>query len=160
MQTLFIDGPLVPSFSDLIPLVQSRVAHSRMCDKGPPAGKDQMMEERIVSDAEEEDFAAMLEASLQARQLEKGEPVEGRIVAIGPEVALVDVGGKGEAVIDIDELKNPEGEIEVAVGEPIQAMVVSTTGGVTLSRRLAGASASDRLFEDAFHSGLPADGKV
>ncbi len=113
-----------------------------------------------MSDAEEEDFAAMFEASLQARQLVKGEPVEGRIVAIGPEVALVDVGGKGEAVIDIDELKNPEGEIEVAVGEPIQAMVVSTTGGVTLSRRLAGAAASDRQFEDAFHSGLPVEGKV
>jgi small subunit ribosomal protein S1 len=118
------------------------------------------MEERVVSDPEEEDFAAMFEASLQAKKLEKGEPVEGRIVAIGPEVALVDVGGKGEAVINVDELKNGEGEIEVAVGDRIQAMVVSTTGGVTLSRRLAGATASDQQFEDAFHSGLPVEGKV
>jgi small subunit ribosomal protein S1 len=113
-----------------------------------------------VSDPEEEDFAAMFEASLQANQLERGELVEGRIVAVGPEVALVDVGGKGEAVIDVAELKNTEGEIEVAVGDRIQAMVVSTTGGVTLSRRLAGAAASDRQFEDAFHSGLPVEGKV
>jgi small subunit ribosomal protein S1 len=113
-----------------------------------------------VSDPEEEDFAAMFEASLQARRLEKGETVEGRIVAIGPEVALVDVGGKGEAVIEIDELKNADGEIEVAVGDPIQAMVVSTSGGLKLSRRLAGAAATDRQFEDAFHSGLPVEGKV
>jgi len=113
-----------------------------------------------VSNPEEEDFAAMFEASLQATQLEKGEPVEGSIVAIGPEVALVDVGGKGEAVINVDELKNTEGEIDVAVGDRIQAMVVSTTGGVTLSRRLAGAAASDQQFEDAFHSGLPVEGKV
>jgi small subunit ribosomal protein S1 len=113
-----------------------------------------------VSEPEEEDFAAMFEASLQARQLGKGEPVEGIIVAIGPEVALVDVGGKGEAVINVDELKNPEGEIEVAVGDRIQAMVTSTVGGLTLSRRLAGSAASDRQFEDAFHSGLPVEGKV
>ena len=108
----------------------------------------------------EEDFAAMFEASLQARRLDKGEIVEGRIVAIGPEVALVDVGGKGEAVIAIDELKNADGEIEVALGDCVQAMVVSTSGGLTLSRRLAGAAASDRQFEDAFHSGLPVEGKV
>ncbi len=108
----------------------------------------------------EEDFATMFEASLQAKRLDKGELVEGRIVAIGPEVALVDVGGKGEAVIEISELKNADGEIEVAIGDRIQAMVVSTSGGLTLSRRLAGAAASDRQFEDAFHSGLPVEGKV
>ena len=116
--------------------------------------------ERAVSDPEEEDFAAMFEASLQAKRLEKGEIVEGKIVTIGPEVALVDVGGKGEAVIQIDELRNADGEVEVAIGDCIQAMVVSTAGGLTLSRRLAGATATDRQFEDAFHSGLPVEGKV
>jgi len=113
-----------------------------------------------VSEPEEEDFAAMLEASLQTKQLDKGEVIEGMIVSIGPEVALVDVGGKGEAVLDVEELKNPEGEIEVAVGDRIQAMVTSTVGGLKLSRRLAGAAASDQQFEDAFHSGLPVEGKV
>jgi small subunit ribosomal protein S1 len=129
-------------------------------NEGLTAGENRFIEERVVSDLEEEDFAAMFEASLQAKQLEKGELIEGGIVAIGPEVALVDVGGKGEAVIDVDELKNAEGVIEFAVGDRIQAMVVSTAGGVTLSRRLAGAAASDRQFEDAFHNGLPVEGKV
>ncbi len=108
----------------------------------------------------EEDFAAMFEASLQARRLDKGELVEGTIVAIGPEVALVDVGGKGEAVIAIDELKDADGQIEVALGDRVQGMVVSTAGGLILSRRLARAAASDRQLEDAFHSGLPVEGKV
>lgn len=112
-----------------------------------------------MSDSEE-DFAAMFEASLQARQLNKGDSVEGMIVAIGPEVALVDVGSKGEAVLDIDELKDSDGSIEVAIGDRIQAMVVSTSGGLKLSRRLAGAAASNQQFEDAFHSGLPVEGKV
>lgn len=113
-----------------------------------------------MSEPEEEDFAAMFEASLQARRIEKGEVIEGMIVTIGPEFALVDVGGKGEAVIQTDELRNADGEVEVTVGDRIQAMVVSTTGGLTLSRRLAGSTASDRQFEDAFHSGLPVEGKV
>jgi small subunit ribosomal protein S1 len=112
-----------------------------------------------VSD-QAEDFAAMFEASTQAKRLDQGELVEGTIVSIGPEVALVDVGRKGEAVMDIAELKNADGEIEVALGDRVQAMVVSTSGGLTLSRRLAGAAASDRQVEAAFQSGLPVEGKV
>ena len=107
-----------------------------------------------------EDFAALFEASVQAKHLEQGELVEGKIVAIGPEVALVDVGRKGEAVMDIAELKDADGKLEVKLGDIVQAMVVSTTGGLTLSRRLAGAAASDRQFEAAFEGGLPVEGKV
>jgi small subunit ribosomal protein S1 len=75
-------------------------------------------------------------------------------------VAFVDVGGKGEAVIEIAELKNAEGELDVAAGDRVQAMVVSTAGGLTLSRRLAGAAATDRQLEDAFRACLPVEGKV
>ena len=108
----------------------------------------------------EEDFAAMFEASIQPKRLDQGELVEGRIVSIGPEVALVDVGRKGEAVIGIAELKNADGEIEVALGDRIKAMVVSTAGVLTLSRRLTGAAANDQQFEVAFQNGLPVEGKV
>jgi small subunit ribosomal protein S1 len=108
----------------------------------------------------EEDFAAMFEASLQARRFERGETIEGTIVAIGPEVAFVNVGGKGEAEIEVDELKDADGRLEVAVGERIQAMVVSTDGGLTLSRKLARGAATDQQLEDAFRAGLPVDGKV
>lgn len=108
----------------------------------------------------DEDFAALFEASLRAKRLEKGQTVEGRIVAIGPEVAFVDVGGKGEALIAVEELKDEAGALEVAVGDRLQAVVVSTEGGLTLSRRLARAAASDREVEDAFHAGLPVEGKV
>ena len=108
----------------------------------------------------EEDFAAMFEASHQARRFERGQTIDGRIVAIGPEVAFVDVGGKGEAVIEIDELKDEDGVLEVAAGDRIQAIVVSTEGGLKLSRKLARRAATARQLEDAFQSGLPVDGKV
>jgi small subunit ribosomal protein S1 len=108
----------------------------------------------------EEDFAAMFEASHQARRYERGETIEGAVVAIGPDVAFVNVGGKGEAVIGLDELKDDSGAIEVAVGDRIQAVVVSTEGGLTLSRKLARGAATARQLEDAFRAGLPVDGRV
>ena len=108
----------------------------------------------------DEDFAAMFEASFQAKRFERGQTIEGTIVAIGPEVALVNVGGKGEALIEIAELKNDDGELEVATGDRIQAMVVSTAGGLTLSRKLAVGAATARQLEDAFQAGLPVEGKV
>src|SRR5438477_8358201 len=98
----------------------------------------------------DEDFATMFEASTQAKRIGKGQTVEGTIVAIGAEVAFVNVGGKGEAVIELAELKNDDGVIEVAVGDKLQAVVVSTEGGLTLSRRLARGAATDRQLEDAF----------
>jgi small subunit ribosomal protein S1 len=107
-----------------------------------------------------EDFAALFEASQKAKRITQGDTIAGRIVAIGADVAFVDVGGKGEATIDIAELKDADGDIDVSVGDRIQAVVVSTAGGLTLSRRLARGAATDRQLENAFHTGLPVEGKV
>jgi small subunit ribosomal protein S1 len=115
--------------------------------------------ERNVNESSE-DFAAMFEASVKARRFETGQTLEGTIVAIGPEVAFIDVGGKGEATIEIDELKDEDGNLEVAVGDRVQAMVVSTAGGLRLSRKLARGAATERQLEDAFRTGLPVEGKV
>src|SRR5688572_32788968 len=84
---------------------------------------------------QEEDFAAMFEASVKARQFTRGQTVEGTIVSIGPKVAFVNIGGKGEAEIDVAELKDQDGDIEVSVGDRLTAMVVSTSGGIVLSRK-------------------------
>jgi len=108
----------------------------------------------------EEDFAAMFEASTKAKRVEKGQTIEGRVVGIGSDVVFVDVGGKGEATIDIGELKDEEGALEVAVGDRIQAVVVSTEGGLTLSTKLTRGAATRKQLEDAFHSRLPVQGKV
>ena len=113
-----------------------------------------------MSEPEEEDFEKMFEASTRARRVAKGQTIDGTIVAIGTEVALVDVGGKSEAEIDIGELKDDGGTLEVHVGDRIQAVVVSTAGGLKLSRRLALGAVTARQLEDAFAAGLPVEGKV
>ncbi|HKH73227.1 MAG TPA: S1 RNA-binding domain-containing protein [Vicinamibacterales bacterium] len=113
-----------------------------------------------MSEPEEDDFEKMFEASTQARRIEKGRTIEGTIVAIGGESALVDVGSKSEAEIDIDELKDEDGDVEVAVGDRIQATVVSTAGGLKLSRKLALGAVTARQLEDAFRARLPVEGRV
>jgi small subunit ribosomal protein S1 len=109
---------------------------------------------------QEEDFAAMFEASVKARQFDRGQTIEGTIVAFGAKAAFVNVGGKGEAEIDLEELKDADGDIEVSVGDRITAMVVSTSGGIVLSRRGVRNAATQRELEDAFRAGLAVEGKV
>jgi small subunit ribosomal protein S1 len=116
-------------------------------------------EESAVSE-QEEDFAAMFEASVKARRFERGQTVEGTIVAFGPDVAFVSVGGKSEAQIDLAELKDADGDVEVSVGDRIQAMVIGTSGGIMLSRKGVRNAATQRELEDAFQSGLAVEGKV
>ncbi len=113
-----------------------------------------------MTEPDEEDFATMFEASERSRQFKRGQTIEGMVVAIGSETALIDVGGKSEAVIDVKELKDDEGNLEVAVGDKIMATVVPGAGGLTLSRRLALGAVSARQLEDAFQAGLPVEGRV
>ena len=114
----------------------------------------------MTEDPNEEDFAALFAASEQTKRLAPGQTVEGTIVAIGPEFALVNVGSKGEASLAVSELATEDGVLEAKVGDRVQATIVSMSGGVTLSRRLQRGAASKRQIEDAFHAGLPVEGKV
>src|SRR4051812_28725706 len=123
------------------------------------AGANLQLEDCAVSE-NEEDFASMFEASVKTKRLETGRAIEGSIVAIGQDVAFVNVGAKGEATIALDELRNDDGALEVGVGDTIHATLVSTTGGLTLSRKLQRGAATARQLEDAFRSGLPVEGKV
>ena len=95
---------------------------------------------------EEEDFAAMLEESLPPTSLQEGDTVEGTIVTLGFDVAFVDVGGKGEATIDLEELAEPdgpEGKDSVQVGDTVKAVVVSTPSA-TRWKGAAGSKALER----------------
>ena len=109
---------------------------------------------------EEEDFASMLEESFEAASYSEGELVEGRIVSLARDVAFIDIGGKGEASIDMEELVDPDGETDVKVGDIVQAVVVSTRGGLRLSHKLARGAATRERLNDAYRAGLPVEGRV
>jgi len=109
---------------------------------------------------ETEEFARLLGDSLAPRSHREGETVEGTIVAIGPEVAFVNIGGKGEAAIDLEELVDPDSDVPVKVGDTVKAVVVSTVGGLKLSHKLARGAATRQRLIDAFQAGIPVEGRV
>src|SRR5262249_54411867 len=126
----------------------------------PPAPRPARRPDPAAEDGADGDFGKMLEGSLKARSFEEGETVKGVVVALGPDVAFLDIGGKSEATIDIAELRDDEGDIEVEVGETIEALVVGTDGGLKLSRKLARGAAAKEHLGEAFRAGLPVEGKV
>ena len=110
---------------------------------------------------QEEDFATMFEASVKTtRRFTQGQTIEGTIVAFGAEVAFVSVGGKSEAQIDLAELKDEAGNLEVTIGDRIQAVVLSTGDGIMLSRKGVRNAATQRELENAFRAGLAVEGRV
>jgi small subunit ribosomal protein S1 len=109
---------------------------------------------------EDEDFSRLLEESLEPRRFRQGDSVSGTVVALGPEVAFVDVGGKGEATIEIEEFTDPDGTVRVKIGDTVAAVVVSTEGGLKLSHKLARQAATREALREASQSGLPVEGRV
>ena len=109
---------------------------------------------------EGEDFAALFEASLAPAVFKTGQLLKGVVVLVRHDVVLVDVGGKGEATMDRAELLDDDGELTVGVGDTVEAVVVSTSGGVTLSHKLAQGAATRRQLEDAYRAKLPVEGRV
>ncbi len=100
------------------------------------------------------EFELALRESLEAKAIQPGDVIDGIIVAIHGDVALVDVSGKSEAVLDRAELD------DLGTGDPVEVIVVSTGDEIRVSRRMAiEARLKEKLIEAAA-SGVPVEGKV
>jgi small subunit ribosomal protein S1 len=107
-----------------------------------------------------EDFATLFSRHEAGPALERGQVVRGRVIQITGEHVFVDVGGKGEAWIDRGELTDDDGRLRVAVGDEIEATVVSTGDEVRLSHKLRQGAQAREALAMAAQSGMPVDGKV
>jgi ribosomal protein S1 len=111
-----------------------------------------------VKEQEEEDFATMFEASVKARQFVRGQTIEGTIVAFGPDVAFVNVGGKGEAEIDLAEFATPTATSRCRSAIAFKRWS-SPPAVASCSRAGHRSAATQRELEDAFRAGLAVEGK-
>ena len=94
------------------------------------------------------------------RALQTGDVVKGRILQIGDETVFVDVGGKGEALIDRAELTDEHGNLKLGVGDEIEATVVRAGDEVRLSYRLLQGVQARQGLAVAAETGLPVEGRV
>jgi small subunit ribosomal protein S1 len=107
-----------------------------------------------------EDFATLFARHEAGPALERGQVVRGRVIQITAEHVFVDVGGKGEAWIDRGELTDDDGRLRVAVGDEVEATVVSTGDEVRLSHKLRQGAQAREALAVAAESGMPVEGKV
>ena len=128
-------------------------------------------EEKPAADAPEaedaekggEEFARLLEesdAEGRGRDVKEGDKVSGVLVKVEDESSFVDYGGRSEGVIRTAELKNEEGELQFAIGEPLEAFVSSAQDEVVLTRKLSKEDSQADMLYQAYKSGIPIEGRV
>ena len=103
-----------------------------------------------------ESFSEMFEQSLANQRIRPGMILTGLVIDVGPDVVIVNVGLKSEAVIPLDQFKNERGEIEVKAGESVEVALDSVedgTGETRLSREKAKRARTWTRLETAFNAG-------
>ena len=111
---------------------------------------------------EEGSFAELFEQSMVGKtQLEPGQKIDAKVLQIGKEWIFLDVGQKGEGVLDSKELLDDEGNLTVAVGDQVSAYFMSRKGGeLRFTTRLGGGSSGTAQLEEAWRSGIPVEGRI
>lgn len=110
----------------------------------------------------EENFAELFEKTYkETGRLAPGEKVQVRILKISGDWIFLDMGRKGEGVLDKKELLDQDGNLTVAEGDTISAYFVgSERNEFRFTTKIGGGSAGSAQLEDAFHAGIPVQGVV
>ena len=102
-----------------------------------------------------ESFAQLFEESLANKRIRPGMILTGLVVDVTPDVVIVNVGLKSEAVIPIEQFKNERGEIEVKAGDEVEVALDSVEDGngeTRLSREKAKRARTWTRLETAFNN--------
>ena len=101
-----------------------------------------------------ESFAQLFEQSLANQRIRPGMILTGLVVDVTPDVVVVNVGLKSEAVIPVEQFKNERGELEVKSGDQVEVALDSVedgTGETRLSREKAKRARTWTRLEEAFN---------
>ncbi|HUB06760.1 MAG TPA: S1 RNA-binding domain-containing protein [Myxococcales bacterium] len=114
----------------------------------------------VPEPVETESFADMFARSERGRQsFSPGQRVRGKIIQLGRETAVLDLGGKAEALMEGRELRGEDGGPLHQVGETLEAYVRSVDDGVWLTLTIPKGARREAL-QAARESGLPVEGTV
>lgn len=114
------------------------------------------------------DFAALLaefdqkHTGTPEKGAKAGDQVRGRVVAISEDQVFIDLGGKAEGIMDAASWRDPEGQLKVAVGDEVTALVAGIAEDGTLrlgnqqARQLHGVAELERAYREQ----LPVHGRV
>ena len=110
-----------------------------------------------------ESFAKLLEKdSTRNTRLAPGQKVKTRVVSISGDLVYIDLGGKSEGVIDLEEFREKDGSVRIQAGQELEAFFLSVQNGVRkLTTLVNGISAVElKSIQGAYEAGLPVNGAV
>ena len=110
-----------------------------------------------------ENFEALLNQSLKKIKNFEGKVVNGKVISIDNNHALIDVGLKSEGRISLDELRFCDKEKEIKVGDKIDVFVEKIedkNGEAVLSREKAKKEVAFDSFSENLKKDTPVDGKI
>lgn len=110
-----------------------------------------------------ESFAELFEESLKNLDMQPGTVVEGVVVDMDNEVAVVDAGLKSEGVIPLDQFRDENGELTIKVGDTVQVALEALEDGfgeTRLSRERAKRLESWKALEKAHETGESVKGII
>jgi len=87
-----------------------------------------------------ENFETLFENSKYSQDLAKGQIVQADVIDITSDHAILNSGLKSESVVSINQFKNPEGEIEIKIGDTVEVFLEDIEDGegrTKLSRQRA-----------------------
>lgn len=115
-----------------------------------------------VDPEEEGGFERLLEESFSEQgRLEPGQRITARVVKVTPEWVFLDLGRKGEGVLDAKELAGPEGTPAVREGDLLEAWFSgSVQNEMRFTTKISGGRAGISQLEDAWKAGIPVEGVV
>lgn len=98
---------------------------------------------------------------ISSRKLKPGDRIDAVVAGISGETIFLDIGGKSEGVLAAAEVRDERGDIRVKTGETISVFLLASRGGeMIFTTRLGAGQTSLQELEDAFHSGIPVEGRV
>ncbi len=110
-----------------------------------------------------DDFAALLDETLQGRDLGEGQVVHGRVVGIEKDILIIDVGLKTEGRIPAREFGIGEGAVIPKVGDNVEVYlerVENALGEAVISRDKARREEAWTRLEVVFAEGQPVNGAI
>src|SRR5882762_5105381 len=109
------------------------------------------------------DFAALLDESLGGRDFMEGQVVQGKVVAIEKDIAIIDVGLKTEGRVSLKEFGEEEGKDPIKVGDTVEVFlerVENAMGEAVLSRDKARREEAWTRLEAVYERNEPVMGAI
>jgi small subunit ribosomal protein S1 len=115
-----------------------------------------------VEEKELSDFGKLLDSS-EAKNFQEGEVFKGKVITIGPDYVMVDIGYKQEGLVSVREFQNFDGSLKIKEGDTIEVYLEkleSSMGNLVLSKDKAEILKAWDKISEACENGTPLHGTV